>query len=93
MNRLLIVVPSFAILTSCETTPVDSPAETEAAAVAPAEVMKPYPLTTCLVTDEPLGSRNDDRTIFHGDQEVTVCCAACLMSFKLSPEKYLAKLP
>ncbi|MCG8600345.1 MAG: hypothetical protein MI807_09415 [Verrucomicrobiales bacterium] len=93
MNRLLLFILSSAFLISCETTPDKVVPETEGAAAAPAEVMKPYPLTTCLVTDEPLGSRNDDRTVFHGDQEVKVCCAACLMSFKLSPDKYLAKLP
>ena len=56
MNRLLIAVPCPAVLTFCDTAPAESPAETEAAAVAAAEVVKPYPLKTCLVTDEPLGS-------------------------------------
>lgn len=79
-------------LSSCETTAVESNVPTESA-ISPAEVITPYPLSTCLVTGEPLGSKNDDRTLFHKGREVKVCRAACQMSFKMKRDEYIAKLP
>lgn len=49
-----------------------------------------YPLTTCLVTDEPLGGRGVAYT--YNGREVQFCCPGCSATFAKSPEKYLAKL-
>src|SRR6056297_2829635 len=71
---------------SCETTQTQSGAETAA-------TVKPYPLDTCLVTDEGLESKGGSFTMVHEGQEVKVCCFACKIAFKDEPDTYLAKLP
>ena len=58
--------------------------------MAPAATATSYPLTTCLVTDEPLGDR--PTVIDYHGREVRFCCGGCIDTFKKSPEKYLAKL-
>ena len=53
---------------------------------------KPYPLKTCIVTDNDLDSMGDTQTIVHQGQVVKFCCEPCVGKFKKNPEKYLAKL-
>ncbi|MCH7921045.1 MAG: hypothetical protein IIC50_24120 [Planctomycetes bacterium] len=53
---------------------------------------KPYPLDTCLVTDNALGSMGDSVSFMYQDQEVKFCCKPCIKKFEVNPEKYLAKL-
>lgn len=54
---------------------------------------KPYPLTTCIVTDNDLGSMGDEQTYVHEGQEIKVCCAPCIAKFQANPGRFLAKLP
>ncbi len=54
--------------------------------------LTPYPLDTCIVTDNKLGSMGDPLTIVHENQEIKLCCKACEKKFKKDPEKYLGKL-
>jgi hypothetical protein len=54
---------------------------------------KAYPLTTCLVTDNRLGSMGTPVTLYHGTQEIKLCCKPCVRKFESQPEKYLGKLP
>lgn len=54
--------------------------------------VKPYPLSTCIVTDNKLGSMGDPVTKVYNGQEVKFCCAPCIEKFEKDPEKYLAKL-
>lgn len=58
-----------------------------------AEEAKPYPLTTCLVSDEKLGEMGKPVLINHQGQEVGFCCKSCIGNFEKDPAKYLAKLP
>lgn len=53
---------------------------------------KPYPLDTCIVSDNDLGSMGDAISYNHEGQEVKFCCKPCIKKFKRSPEKYLIKL-
>ncbi len=53
---------------------------------------KPYPLDTCLVTDNELGSMGDPVSFMYQDQEVKFCCKPCIKKFTANPEKYLTKL-
>lgn len=53
---------------------------------------KPYPLTTCIVSDEPLDSMGGPVTIIHEDQEIKFCCGHCIRPFRQDPPKYLKKL-
>ena len=54
---------------------------------------KPYPLKTCIVTDNDLNSMGDEQTIIHEGRVVKFCCEPCVAKFKKNPAKYLAKLP
>jgi hypothetical protein len=51
-----------------------------------------YPLKTCIVTDNDLGSMGDERTIVHEGREIKFCCEPCVGKFEKNPAKYLAKL-
>ena len=55
---------------------------------------KPYPLDTCIVTDEKLGADPDMKphVFTHGDQEIKLCCKSCKKDFDKNPGKYVSKL-
>jgi hypothetical protein len=53
---------------------------------------KPYPLTTCLVTGNDLGSMGDEKVIIYEGQTIKFCCAPCETRFRKNPAKYLPKL-
>ena len=52
----------------------------------------PYPLDTCLVSGEKLGSMGDPIVIQHEGQEIKFCCDHCIPKFRENPEKYLTAL-
>lgn len=54
--------------------------------------VKPYPLQTCLVTDNDLGSMGDERSFVYEGQEIKICCKPCERKFRKDPERYLKKL-
>lgn len=58
---------------------------------APAEI-KPYPLKTCVVTDEKLGEMGKPYVFTNETREVKLCCKACLKDFKKDPAKYMKKI-
>ncbi len=56
-----------------------------------------YPLKTCLVSDEELGSMGKPADYIYRqsgqpDQLVRFCCKMCVRKFKQAPEKHLARL-
>ncbi len=53
---------------------------------------KEYPLDTCVVLDEKLGSMSDPVKLVHNNRLVMLCCAGCVDTFKAAPNKYLKKL-
>jgi YHS domain-containing protein len=53
---------------------------------------KEYPLKTCVVTDEKLGSMGKPYVIKHDGKEVQFCCKGCEKDFKKEPAKYLKKI-
>ena len=53
---------------------------------------KPYPLKTCIVTDEALGGHGDVIAFNYQGQEIKLCCEGCQEDFDKEPAKYLAKL-
>lgn len=85
---------------SCSVTPVATKPDTakspaDAALIAQARAT--YPLKTCLVSDEPLGSMGEPlgyvhRTAGQPDRVVFFCCGGCTDDFKAEPAKFLAKL-
>lgn len=53
---------------------------------------KAYPLKTCIVSDEDLGSMGDPYVFTHEGQEIKLCCKSCQKDFKKNPSKFLKKL-
>ncbi|MGB6220029.1 hypothetical protein [Haloferula sp.] len=53
---------------------------------------KPYPLDSCLVSGEELGSMGDPVVITHEGQDIKFCCDSCIPKFEKDPAKYLSKL-
>lgn len=52
-----------------------------------------YPLKTCLVTGNELGSMGKPITKVYNGQEIKLCCKPCIKKFEANPAKYLSKLP
>jgi YHS domain-containing protein len=63
---------------------------------SPAEVAQPltmdYPLDTCVVSGEKLGSMGKPVIIKHEGREIRFCCGNCVQEFKKDPAKYLKLL-
>ena len=53
---------------------------------------KPYPLQTCIVTDEKLGGHGKPYVFTHEGQELKLCCKGCLKDFKKEPATYTKKI-
>ncbi len=53
---------------------------------------KPYPLKTCIVTDEKLGEMGEAYSFVYKGQEIKLCCKGCLKDFNKNPGKYMKKL-
>ena len=85
---LLAISLSACVTTSTSSaTPEPGPATNQ-----PSPRTIPYPLDTCIVTDNELGSMGDPITSFHGNREVKFCCRPCVRKFDANPDRYLAKL-
>jgi len=58
-----------------------------------ADKPKPYPLNTCVVSDEKFGGDMGDPYVFtYKDREVKLCCKGCLKDFNKEPDKYVKKM-
>jgi YHS domain-containing protein len=53
---------------------------------------KPYPMDTCVVSGEKLGSMGDSFVFVEGDQEVQLCCKSCQKDFAKEKKANLAKI-
>ena len=55
---------------------------------------KPYPLKTCLISDEKLDSDPSMKSFVfvHEGQEIKLCCKNCQKDFKKDSAKYLKKM-
>jgi hypothetical protein len=73
-----------ALLQAEEPRPVPPPAE--------APKVKPYPLDTCIVSDEKLDSMGKPVVFTHEGQEIKLCCKSCKPKFLKDPATYLKKL-
>lgn len=54
--------------------------------------VKPYPLETCIVSGNKLGSMGKVIVKVHEGQEIKFCCKPCIKKFDANPAKYLSKL-
>ena len=53
---------------------------------------KPYPLKTCIVSDNDLDSMGEQASFVHEGQVIKVYCKPCIAKFEKNPAKYLKKL-
>jgi YHS domain-containing protein len=55
---------------------------------------KPYPLDTCIVSDEKLDADPEmaSYSFVYEGQEIKLCCKSCKKKFDKDPAKYLKKL-
>lgn len=82
----------LALLTTLLALTVAAPLFAADAPAAPA-----YPLDTCVVSGEALGSMGDAYVHIYKeegkpDREVRLCCKSCLKKFSKDPAKYVAKI-
>ena len=52
----------------------------------------PYPLDTCIVSGNKLGTMGKVVVRSHEGQEIKFCCKPCVKKFEANPAKYLSKL-
>ncbi len=86
-TKLTLLVTSAAalFLAACSSERADETTVTTEAAT-------PYPLETCIVSGEALGSMGEPIVIVHEGREIKFCCDACQPTFEEDPEKFLNKL-
>lgn len=53
---------------------------------------KPYPLDTCIVSDEKLGTMGKPVVFVFENQEIKLCCKECRKDFDENPKKFLEKI-
>ena len=68
-----------------------APASPAPAAAADPNV-KPYPLKTCVVSGQELGSMGEPIRLVHEGREIKFCCKGCDGKFLKDPKPYLAKI-
>lgn len=91
-------IPSSALLAlSLALATVVTAAEKKTDAEIIAAARATYPLKTCLVADEPLGSMGEASGYIHRaagqpDRVIFVCCDGCIDDFKADPAKFLKKV-
>lgn len=97
IHSLLLTTLVLAGLTATRAFAADKPA----AAKTDAEIINAaranYPLKTCLVSNESLGSMGEASGYIHRaagkpDRVVFFCCEGCSDDFKADPAKFLKKL-
>ena len=78
----LLAAITFAILTAA------------LAAQAEDKKPKPYPLKTCIVSDEEINDKGDMKpyAFVQDGREVKLCCKSCLKDFNKDKAKYMAKI-
>lgn len=89
LGAAFVAAPTAAYAGACcpAATPLADAPKADAAA-------KPYPLDTCIVTDEKLDADPDMKSysFVHEGQEIKLCCKSCKKKFDKDPARYLKKL-
>jgi hypothetical protein len=60
-----------------------------------ADKPKPYPLDTCVVSDEKIGGADSGMKPYaftHEGREIKLCCKGCLKDFNKDKAKYVKKI-
>ena len=85
---IALLTGSALFMTACASTEGSS----GSTAATSAGGTKPYPLKTCIVTENDLGSIGDEQRIVYQCQEIKFCCKPCEAKFLDNPAKYLARI-
>lgn len=56
------------------------------------EPARPYPLTTCIVSDNKLGTMGDPVVVVYDGQEIKFCCRPCVKEFEAEKDRFMKKL-
>ena len=95
-SQILIAAAAsaFTLLASPALRAAEPPKATEkpAGETAKAATAKPYPLDTCIVSDEKLGKMGKPVSFIYQGQEIKLCCKSCRKDFDKEPAKFLKKL-
>ncbi len=84
----IALLTAAALFSSCEKetkVSTDAPAETSSAVSTDT-----YPMKTCPVSGEELGSMGEPVIVEHGGTTVKLCCKSCIEDFNKDPGKYTA---
>jgi hypothetical protein len=57
-----------------------------------ADLVKSYPLTTCVVSHDSLGGMGETVDALYEGRLIRFCCKGCVKSFNKNPDKYLKEL-
>ena len=85
MKKLLLPLLAIAVIFGVASAPAED-------AKGKDKKPKPYPLKTCIVADEELGSMGKPFVFVHEGQEIKMCCKSCKKDFDKDPKKFLKKL-
>jgi hypothetical protein len=58
----------------------------------PEATPRPYPLTTCVVSNDELGSMGKPVVFDYEGQEIKLCCKQCKKQFDKAPEKFVKQM-
>jgi hypothetical protein len=89
MKKNLLSIAALSLFACLASSAGLSAADTTA---TPAEAAKPYPLNTCIVSGEELGSMGKPIAKVHNGQEVKFCCKSCMKKFDKDPEGMIKKM-
>lgn len=63
-----------------------------ATAAETAAAPKPYPLTTCIISGDKLGSMGDAVVVVREGREIKFCCKGCIKDFDKNPAAYIKQI-
>lgn len=87
IKALFTITAASLLLAGCAST-----GSTPSGSTASSGKAKPYPLETCIVTDNELGSMGRPITKVYNGQTVKFCCKPCVKEFEAEPAKFLPKI-
>lgn len=97
MKTLSILLSTVALafgLVACgdraDTEPIEDTPAAESPTAETAATDDDYPLDTCVVSGEKLGSMGEPIVVEHEGTTVKLCCKECIEEFESDPDKYTA---
>jgi len=86
----ILAIASIALLTASCGEKTETTVETPAVETTAVSTDDTYPMKTCPVSGEELGSMGEPVIVEHEGTTVKLCCKSCIEDFNADPEKYTA---